>query len=80
MNQLLTMVRGVVLLDTGTYERLRDRKDAMKRGVFVLPSSLQHGPMVMRSALPSSGFATVTKVKALSPRLPSGSCPVFGAA
>ena len=36
MNQLLTMMRGVVLLDTGTYEHLRDRKDAMKRGVFVL--------------------------------------------
>ena len=36
MNQLLTMLRGVVLLDTGTYERLRDRKDAMRRGVLIL--------------------------------------------
>lgn len=36
MNQLLSMVRGVILLDTGTYERLRDRKDAMKRGVLIL--------------------------------------------
>lgn len=36
MNQLLSMVRGVILLDTPTYERLRDRKDAMKRGVLIL--------------------------------------------
>lgn len=36
MNQLMSMLRGVVLLDTATYERLRDRKDAMKRGVMIL--------------------------------------------
>jgi hypothetical protein len=36
MNQFLSMVRGVILLDTGTYEGLRDRKDAMKRGVLIL--------------------------------------------
>jgi hypothetical protein len=36
MNQLLSMIRGVILLDTATYERLRDRKDSMKRGVLIL--------------------------------------------
>lgn len=36
MNPLLSMLRGVVLLDTATFERLRDRKDSMKRGVLIL--------------------------------------------
>lgn len=36
MNSLLSTLRGVLVLDQPTYERFRDSKDAMKRGVAIL--------------------------------------------
>lgn len=36
MSTLVSTLRGILLLDQATYERFRDSKDAMKKGVLIL--------------------------------------------